>query len=32
VIAGAIAVEYLLLWAFRSWFVELGQMWFGGAK
>jgi hypothetical protein len=28
----AIGVEYLLLWAFRSFFIELGRTWFGGAR
>jgi hypothetical protein len=31
-VAIAICVEYLLLWEFRSFFIELGRMWIGGAR
>ncbi|HKD60509.1 MAG TPA: hypothetical protein VKB47_08615 [Terracidiphilus sp.] len=32
-IVAAVAVEWLLVWEFRDWIIELGRMWFfGGAK
>lgn len=31
-IVAAVAVEYLLLWEFREWFIEIGQWFYGGAN